>query len=289
MAFKVLGILNSPYMQTYDKIEMLRSCMAISNNAEKSREWKNAYQNLIWVMIKKLEMDDSQGNNLEVVSELQKFVEYQQGDFEKEQKGKSREETAEIFLMNELIRMLACISIVTVKKIQGQECAELAEKSWFMAESIEYMWNAEILNQQVRENVQKTFIRICVGCGSMYLQNVQEENVNPEQIIETAEKVLLLLNNHRDLILQEEMPVYQIPIYQMLQVANIRLNHDENALYYARKGVELCDGINADNNAQLNGMIRDSKRMFQEYINQNAQKVPEKAKKKGFFSRLFSR
>lgn len=81
-------------------------------------------------MIKKLEMDDSQGNNLEVVSELQKFVEYQQGDFEKEQKGKSREETAEIFLMNELIRMLACISIVTVKKIQGQECAELAEKSW---------------------------------------------------------------------------------------------------------------------------------------------------------------
>ena len=289
MAFKVLGILNSPYMQTYDKIEMLRSCMAISNSAEKSREWKNAYQNLIWVMIKKLEMDDSQGNNLEVVSELQKFVEYQQGDFEKEQKGKSREETAEIFLMNELIRMLACISIVTVKKIQGQECAELAEKSWFMAESIEYMWNAEILNQQVRENVQKTFIRICVGCGSMYLQNVQEENVNPEQIIETAEKVLLLLNNHRDLILQEEMPVYQIPIYQMLQVANIRLNHDENALYYARKGVELCDGINADNNAQLNGMIRDSKRMFQEYINQNAQKVPEKAKKKGFFSRLFSR
>lgn len=241
MAFKVLGILNSPYMQTYDKIEMLRSCMAISNSAEKSREWKNAYQNLIWVMIKKLEMDDSQGNNLEVVSELQKFVEYQQGDFEKEQKGKSREETA------------------------------------------------EILNQQVRENVQKTFIRICVGCGSMYLQNVQEENVNPEQIIETAEKVLLLLNNHRDLILQEEMPVYQIPIYQMLQVANIRLNHDENALYYARKGVELCDGINADNNAQLNGMIRDSKRMFQEYINQNAQKVPEKAKKKGFFSRLFSR
>ena len=236
MAFKVLGILNSPYMQTYDKIEMLRSCMAISNSAEKSRE-----------------------------------------------------ETAEIFLMNELIRMLACISIVTVKKIQGQECAELAEKSWFMAESIEYMWNAEILNQQVRENVQKTFIRICVECGSMYLQNVQEENVNPEQIIETAEKVLLLLNNHRDLILQEEMPVYQIPIYQMLQVANIRLNHDENALYYARKGVELCDGINADNNAQLNGMIRDSKRMFQEYINQNAQKVPEKAKKKGFFSRLFSR
>lgn len=77
MAFKVLGILNSPYMQTYDKIEMLRSCMAISNSAEKSREWKNAYQNLIWVMIKKLEMDDSQGNNLEVVSELQKFVEYQ--------------------------------------------------------------------------------------------------------------------------------------------------------------------------------------------------------------------
>ena len=120
----------------------------------------------------------------------------------------------------------------------------------------------------------------------MYLQNVQEENVNPEQIIETAEKVLLLLNNHRDLILQEEMPVYQIPIYQMLQVANIRLNHDENALYYARKGVELCDGINADNNAQLNGMIRDSKRMFQEYINQNAQKVPEKAKRKDFFKLL---
>ena len=113
---------------------------------------------------------------------------------------------------------------------------------------------------------------------------------NPEQIIETAEKVLLLLNNHRDLILQEEMPVYQIPIYQMLQVANIRLNHDENALYYARKGVELCDGINADNNTQLNGMIRDSKRMFQEYINQNAQKVPEKGKKERiFFQDCFQR
>lgn len=73
----------------------------------------------------------------------------------------------------------------------------------------------------------------------------------------------------------------------MLQVANIRLNHNENALYYARKGVELCDGINADNNAQLNGMIRDSKRMFQEYINQNAQKVPEKAKRRIFFKIVF--
>ena len=55
------------------------------------------------------------------------------------------------------------------------------------------------------------------------------------------------------------------------------------------KVLNCAMGINADNNAQLNGMIRDSKRMFQEYINQNAQKVPEKAKKKGFFSRLFSR
>ena len=57
-------------------------------------------------------------------------------------------------------------------------------------------------------------------------------------------------------------------------------------IYYARKGVELCDGINADNNAQLNGMIRDSKRMFQEYINQNAQKVPEKAKKERIFFKI---
>ena len=289
MAFKVLGILNSPYMQTYDKIGMLRSCMAISNSAEESREWKNAYQNLIWVMINKLEMEDSQGNNIEVVSELQKFVEYQQGDLEKEQQGNSREETAEILLMNELIRMLACISIVTVKKMQGQECTGLSEKSWFLAENIEYMWNAEVLNQQVRENLQKTFIRICIGCGSMYLQNVQEEQVNPEQIIESSEKVLLLLNNYRDLILQEEMPVYQIPVYQMLQIANMRLNRNENALYYASKGIELCDMFSSDNDAQLNGMIRDSKRMFQEYIDQNVQKVPEKPKKKGFFSRLFSR
>ena len=289
MAFKVLGILNSPYMQTYDKIGMLRSCMAISNSAKESREWKNAYQNLIWVMINKLEMENSQGNNLEAISELQKFVEYQQGDFEKEQQGNSREETAEIFLMNELIRMLACISIVTVKKMQGQECTGLSEKSWFLAENIEYMWNAEVLNQQIREDLQKTFIRICIGCGSMYLQNVQEEQVNPEQIIESSEKVLLLLNNYRDLILQEEMPVYQILVYQMLQIANMRLNRNENALYYASKGVELCDMFNADNDAQLNGMIRDSKRMFQEYIDQNVQKVPEKAKKKGFFSRLFSR
>ena len=289
MAFKVLGILNNPYMQTYDKIDMLRRCMAISNSAEESREWKNAYQNLIWVMINKLEMEDSQGNNLEVVSELQKFVEYQQGDLEKEQQGNSREETAEILLMNELIRMLACISIVTVKKMQGQGCTELSEKSWFLAENIEYMWNAEILKQQIREDLQKTFIRICIGCGSMYLQNVQEEKVDPEQIIETAERVLLLLNNYRDLILQEEMPVYQIPVYQMLQIANMRLNRNENALYYARKGVEMCDMFNADNNAQLNGIIRDSKQMFQEYIDQNVQKVPEKPKKKGFFSRLFSK
>lgn len=289
MAFKVLGILNSPYMQTYDKIDMLRRCMAISNSAEESREWKNAYQNLIWVMINKLEMEDSQGNDLEVVSGLQKFVEYQQGDLEKEQQGNSREETAEILLMNELIRMLACISIVTVKKMQGQECTGLSGKSWFLAENIEYMWNAEVLNQQVRENLQKTFIRICIGCGSMYLQNVQEEQVNPEQIIESSEKVLLLLNNYRDLILQEEMPVYQIPVYQMLQIANMRLNRNENALYYARKGVEMCDMFNAGNNAQLNGMIRDSKRMFQEYTDQNVQKVPEKSKKKGFFSRLFSK
>ena len=107
------------------------------------------------------------------------FVEYQQGDFEKEQKGKSREETAEIFLMNELIRMLACISIVTVKKIQGQECAELAEKSWFMAESIEYMWNAEIFKPTSERKCAKTFIRICVGCGSMYLAKCSGRECKP--------------------------------------------------------------------------------------------------------------
>ena len=100
-------------------------------------------------------------------------MEYQQGDFEKEQKGKSREETAEIFLMNELIRMLACISIVTVKKIQGQECAELAEKSWFMAESIEYMWNAEIFKptserkcaKNIHQNLRRMRIYVSAKCS----------------------------------------------------------------------------------------------------------------------------
>ena len=142
-----------------------------------------------------------------------------------------KEKTAEILLMNELKCMLACISVVTAEKIQGHKCTELAEKSWRLAESIEYIWNAEILNPQIRETVSKAFIRICIGCGSMYLQNVQEEHINPEQIQEAAEEISLLLYHYSDLLLPEEMPVYQIPIYQTLQIANMRLERKENALY----------------------------------------------------------
>lgn len=148
------------------------------------------------------------------------------------------------------------------RKIQGHKCTELAEKSWRLAESIEYIWNAEILNPQIRETVSKAFIRICIGCGSMYLQNVQEEHINPEQIQEAAEEISLLLYHYSDLLLPEEMPVYQIPIYQTLQIANMRLERKENALYYAQKGVVLCDLFSAGQNAQLNGLIQDSKTCF---------------------------
>ena len=191
--------------------------------------------------------------------------------------------------MNELKCMLACISVVTAEKIQGHKCTELAEKSWRLAESIEYIWNAEILNPQIRETVSKAFIRICIGCGSMYLQNVQEEHINPEQIHEAAEEISLLLYHYSDLLLPEEMPVYQIPIYQTLQIANMRLERKENALYYAQKGVVLCDLFSAGQNAQLNGLIQDSKNMFQQYINQNVPAASRPAKKKGLFSRLFQR
>lgn len=63
-------------------------------------------------------------------------------------------------------------------------------------------------------------------------------------------------------LLPEEMPVYQIPIYQTLQIANMRLERKENALYYAQKGVVLCDLFSAGQNAQLNGLIQDSKTCF---------------------------
>ena len=168
------------------------------------------------------------------------------------------------------------------RKIQGHKCTELAEKSWRLAESIEYIWNAEILNPQIRETVSKAFIRICIGCGSMYLQNVQEEHINPEQIQEAAEEISLLLYHYSDLLLPEEMPVYQIPIYQTLQIANMRLERKENALYYAQKGVVLCDLFSAGQNAQLNGLIQDSKNMFQQYINQNVPAASRPAKGRGF-------
>lgn len=96
----------------------------------------------------------------------------------------------------------------------------------------------------------------------MYLQNVQEEHINPEQIQEAAEEISLLLYHYSDLLLPEEMPVYQIPIYQTLQIANMRLERKENALYYAQKGVVLCDLFSAGQNAQLNGLIQDSKTCF---------------------------
>lgn len=90
------------------------------------------------------------------------------------------------------------------RKIQGHKCTELAEKSWRLAESIEYIWNAEILNPQIRETVSKAFIRICIGCGSMYLQNVQEEHINPEQIQEAAEEISLLLYHYSDLCFRKK-------------------------------------------------------------------------------------
>ena len=84
-----------------------------------------------------------------------------------------KEKTAEILLMNELKCMLACISVVTAEKIQGHKCTELAEKSWRLAESIEYIWNAEILNPQIRETVSNAKITISSVCGSMIIQKVE--------------------------------------------------------------------------------------------------------------------
>ena len=133
-------------------------------------------------MICKITLEESQFSDPESIKELQDFTEHQQEKLEQEMQLKiPKEKTAEILLMNELKCMLACISVVTAEKIQGHKCTELAEKSWRLAESIEYIWNAEILNPQIRETVSKAFIRICIGCGSMYLQNVQEEHINPER------------------------------------------------------------------------------------------------------------
>lgn len=289
-AFQILQFSNNPYLSAFDKIDLFRRCMAISNQSEEPGIWKETYQNLLRVMICKITLEESQFSDPESIKELQDFTEHQQEKLEQEMQLKiPKEKTAEILLMNELKCMLACISVVTAEKIQGHKCTELAEKSWRLAESIEYIWNAEILNPQIRETVSKAFIRICIGCGSMYLQNVQEEHINPEQIQEAAEEISLLLYHYSDLLLPEEMPVYQIPIYQTLQIANIRLERKENALYYAQKGVVLCDLFSAGQNAQLNGLIQDSKNMFQQYINQNVPAASRPAKKKGLFSRLFQR
>lgn len=289
-AFQILQFSNNPYLSAFDKTDLFRRCMAISNQSEEPGIWKETYQNLLRVMICKITLEESQFSDPESIKELQDFTEHQQEKLEQEMQLKiPKEKTAEILLMNELKCMLACISVVTAEKIQGHKCTELAEKSWRLAESIEYIWNAEILNPQIRETVSKAFIRICIGCGSMYLQNVQEEHINPEQIQEAAEEISLLLYHYSDLLLPEEMPVYQIPIYQTLQIANMRLERKENALYYAQKGVVLCDLFSAGQNAQLNGLIQDSKNMFQQYINQNAPAASRPAKKKGLFSRLFQR
>ena len=112
--------------------------------------------------------------------------------------------------------------------------------------------------KESRKKLLKGIVTAAAAAGAVYGMN----------------RLVFFLSTMKDLLTSKEKSYY---------------NWRFGDIYYARKGVELCDGINADNNAQLNGMIRDSKRMFQEYINQNAQKVPEKAKKKGFFSRLFSR
>ena len=65
----------------------------------------------------------------------------------------------------------------------------------------------------------------------------------------------------------------------------MRLERKENALYYAQKGVVLCDLFSAGQNAQLNGLIQDSKNMFQQYTNQNVPAASRPAK--GGLSQLF--
>lgn len=143
-AFQILQFSNNPYLSAFDKTDLFRRCMAISNQSEEPGIWKETYQNLLRVMICKITLEESQFSDPESIKELQDFTEHQQEKLEQEMQLKiPKEKTAEILLMNELKCMLACISVVTAEKIQGHKCTELAEKSWRLAESIEYIYGMQ--------------------------------------------------------------------------------------------------------------------------------------------------
>lgn len=116
-AFQILQFSNNPYLSAFDKTDLFRRCMAISNQSEEPGIWKETYQNLLRVMICKITLEESQFSDPENIKELQDFTEHQQEKLEQEMQLKiPKEKTAEILLMNELKCMLACISVVTAEK-----------------------------------------------------------------------------------------------------------------------------------------------------------------------------
>ncbi|MEI3274254.1 MAG: hypothetical protein V8R97_03560 [Fusicatenibacter saccharivorans] len=197
-----------------------------------------------------------------------------------------KEKTAEILLMNELKCMLACISVVTAEKIQGHKCTELAEKSWRLAESIEYIWNAEILNPQIEKLCPKhssAFYRMWIYVSSECTGRTYKSRADPG----SSEEISLLLYHYSDLLLPEEMPVYQIPIYQTLQIANMRLERKENHLLCPKRSC-LCDLFSAGQNAQLNVSFRIQKTCFSNISIKMYLLHPARQKRRAF-SRLFQR
>jgi len=100
-AFQILQFSNNPYLSAFDKTDLFRRCMAISNQSEEPGIWKETYQNLLRVMICKITLEESQFSDPESIKELQDFTEHQQEKLEQEMQLKiPKEKTAEILLMN---------------------------------------------------------------------------------------------------------------------------------------------------------------------------------------------
>ena len=100
-AFQILQFSNNPYLSAFDKTDLFRRCMAISNQSEEPGIWKETYQNLLRVMICKITLEESQFSDPESTKELQDFTEHQQEKLEQEMQLKiPKEKTAEILLVN---------------------------------------------------------------------------------------------------------------------------------------------------------------------------------------------
>ena len=59
-AFQILQFSNNPYLSAFDKTDLFRRCMAISNQSEEPGIWKETYQNLLRVMICKITLEESE-------------------------------------------------------------------------------------------------------------------------------------------------------------------------------------------------------------------------------------